>query len=125
VNKLHSSKTVKEKGTFQRVCFDDFKEAIENEHSKEKPYSVVVFGPRGVGKTTMVAATFEVKNTIVFFSLALTIWVQSWCALFYNDAQLSADSFSFLLPAFCPLLTALYLSFLITFRSISARCLIF
>jgi hypothetical protein len=74
VNKLHSSKTVKEKGTFQRVCFDDFKEAIENEHSKEKPFSVVVFGPRGVGKTTMVAAALKVRNIIVFFLLALTIF---------------------------------------------------
>jgi hypothetical protein len=74
VTKLHSSETFTLEGTLQRTCFDDFKEAIENEHSKEKPFSVVVFGPRGVGKTTMVAAALKVRNIIVFFSLALTIF---------------------------------------------------
>jgi predicted AAA+ superfamily ATPase len=96
------------KETLQRTCFDDFRRVIENEHSKEKPFSVLVHGPRGGGKTTMVAAALKVRNVITqCFSSPHNIWVQSWCALFYNDAQLSADSFSFLLPAFCPLLTAL------------------
>jgi predicted AAA+ superfamily ATPase len=66
VNKIHSMETFTEEGTLQRTCFADFKQVIEKEHSEIKPSSVLVFGPRGVGKTTMVAAALKVRNIIVF-----------------------------------------------------------
>jgi hypothetical protein len=99
VNNLHSSETFTVEGTLQRTCFADFKQVIEKEHSEIKPSSVLVFGPRGVGKTTMVAAALKVRNIIVFFLLALTIFG------FKVGAPSFTTMYNFLLIAFhfcCP-----------------------